>query len=185
MPAPSQRAYMRMKEINHSTEANLLGGESIDHYIKTVRILVQEPYLTGKAVAEILSVPQGSMGKILQAARRTLGITLNGDFVDLSEKFAEQAVRLGFPAPTHTRYSRKYGAPAPVPTLFPASVPTTVVIQGAESIREKQETLTLSLKKIHKELAVIMKREGITSIDVTETSLKVTRVKTVTETFHL
>ena len=65
---------MRVKEINHSTEANLLGGESIDHYIKTVRILVQEPYLTGKSVAEMISVPQGSMGKILQAARRTLGI---------------------------------------------------------------------------------------------------------------
>lgn len=45
----------------------------------------------------MISVPQGSMGKILQAARRTLGITLNGDFVDLGEKFAEQAVRLGIP----------------------------------------------------------------------------------------
>jgi hypothetical protein len=168
-----------MKEINHSTEANLLGGESIDHYMKTVRILIKEPYITGKAVAEILSVPPGSIGKIMQAARKTLGITLNGDFVDLSEKFAEQTVRLGFPAPTHTRYSRKYGAPAP--TLFP----TTVVIQGAEPLREKQETLNLSLKKIHKELITIMKREGISSIDVTEFSLKITRTKTITETFHL
>jgi len=174
-----------MKEINHSTEANLLGGESIDHYIKTVRMLVSEPYLTGKAVAESLSVPPGSIGKIMQAARKTMGITLNGDFVDLSEKFAEQTVRLGFPAPTHTRYSRKYGAPAPAPTLFPASVPTTVVTQGAESLREKQETLNLSLKKIHKELITIMKREGISSIDVTEFSLKITRTKTITEPFHL
>ena len=112
----------------------------------------------------------------------------------MGEKFAEQAVRLGNPAPTHTRYSRKYCAPAPVPTLFPASVSTTVVVQGGGSdsteqesltFRLEQESLTFRLKKIHKELAVIMKREGITSIDVTETSLQVTRVKTVTETFHL
>ncbi len=177
MPAPSQRAYLRMKEINHSQEANKLGGESIETYLKIIPILIKEPYLTGKAVSGILAVPQGSIGKIMQAARKTLGITLNGDFVDLSEKFAECAVRLGYIAPPYTRFSRKYGAPAPDGSA-PSSAVTPAVAGTPVSLFD-------DLKKLHAELSVIMRREGISSLEVTEKSLKVTRTKTITETFRM
>lgn len=171
MPAPYSRVHGYMPQINHSLEAQKLGGEQISHYLNIIRVLLKEPYLTGKAVCKLLDISEGSIHKPLFAARKTLGIVLDGDYVRLvDEKAKIAAQQLGEEPPAFQEYSRKYGAPqAQVPIPAPAETPP---VRG-------------SLVDLCRALQALLSDGNIAEIHITKSDVKVLRVTTVTEHLKL
>ena len=170
MAAPYSRVHGYMPQINHSLEAQKLGGEQISHYLNIIRVLLKEPYLTGKAICKLLDISEGSVHKPLFAARKTLGILLDGDYVRLVEgKALLAAQQLGEEPLPFTEYSRKYGSPQ-------AQVP----------VKTLPETLPAgNLKDLCRALQALLVRENIAEIHLTQTEAKVLRVTTVTEHLKL
>lgn len=169
MSAPYSRVHGYMPQIQHSEEAQKLGGEQISHYLNIVRLLLKEPYLTGKAVCKLLDISEGSIHKPLYASRKTLGIVLDGDIVRLVDGKARRAAQgLGVEPLEFTEYSRKYGSP-----------------QGQVFIPEDYTRPKDTLSDLCTRLRTLMVQENITELLLTKDEAKVSRVTTVTEHLKL
>jgi len=170
--APYSRVHGYMPQILHSEEAQKLGGEQISHYLNIVRLLLKEPYLTGKAVCKLLDISEGSIHKPLYAARKTLGIVLDGDLVKLVDGKALRAARgLGVEPLPFTEYSRKYGSPQ-LQTEVQDPLPTPPKLGD-------------TLNDLCSRLRKIMEQENITELVLTKDEARVSRVTTVTEHLKL